>query len=241
MKLAIISDIHGNLEALQEVLADVEQFEIDFIISLGDNIGYGPDSEQVVALLQRRGIPSIMGNHELALLDPSYLSWFNPLARTSLVHARRSLSDTSLLFISELPATLIERGCRFVHGFPPDSITTYLFEASQLRLQNAFALIPERLCFVGHTHKLELIGFDGSTITRARLRQGPMRLDRAKRYIINAGSVGQPRDGNNQAKYVVWDEETDCLEVRYVAYDYVSVAIKIVTAGLPKAHAERLY
>ena len=241
MRIAVISDIHGNLEAFKEVLADIELNSVDSIISLGDNVGYGPDSEQVMSRLRREAIPSIMGNHEMALLDPSYLNWFNPLARESLDKISRTLSDASLKEISGLPQYLVEHNCRFVHGFPPESVTTYLFELSNLIIEQTFDDIDERICFIGHTHKLELLGFDGNDLSRSPLTQGTTTLDPTHRYIINAGSVGQPRDSTNHAKYIIWDQETDCLEVRFIEYDHVSVAIKIVTAGLPKAHAERLY
>ena len=241
MRLAVVSDIHGNLEALKQVLADIEQNNVDTIISLGDNIGYGPDSEQVMALLRSKAIPSIMGNHELAVIDPSYLSWFNPLARESMDKISPTLSSASLKSIPGLPQYLSEHNCRFVHGFPPDLVTTYLFEMSHQKIQQAFDAFDERLCFIGHTHRLELIGFDGEQLKRALLSQDTVTLDPQQRYIVNAGSVGQPRDATNHAKYIIWDAETDRLEVRYIEYDHVSVAIKIVTAGLPKAHAERLY
>ena len=241
MKIAVVSDIHGNLEAFQQVLADIEQAGIDRVISLGDNIGYGPDSEKVMALIRRRKIPSIMGNHEMALVDPSYLKWFNVLARESLQKTSRKLSDTSQQEIAEFPASLIENGCRFVHGFPPDQVTTYLFEVSDQKLEQTLGTLNERICFVGHTHKLEMIGFDGDRLSRSQLVQGTTQLDPRHRYIINAGSVGQPRDATNHAKYVIWDAARDSLEVRFIPYDYVSVAIKIITAGLPQVHADRLY
>jgi predicted phosphodiesterase len=241
MRLAVVSDIHGNLEAFKQVLADIELNRIDTIISLGDNIGYGPNSEQVMSLIRSEAIASIMGNHELALLDSSHLSWFNPLARESLEKTSRKLSDASLKGISGLPRYLVEHACRFVHGFPPESVTTYLFEVAPLKIQQTFDLIDERICFIGHTHKLELIGYDGDQLSRSLLTQGSLTLDPRQRYIVNAGSVGQPRDLTNHAKYIIWDKETDCLEVRFIEYDHVSVAIKIITAGLPKAHAERLY
>ncbi len=241
MKLAVVSDIHGNLEAFKQVLSDIEQAGVETIISLGDNIGYGPDSEQVMAIIRDLRIPSTMGNHELALLDPSYLNWFNPMARESLNKINRTLSDTTRQDIFTLPKTLTEQDCRFVHGFPPDLITTYLFEVSNPKIEQAFEQFKEQLCFVGHTHKLELIGFDGHQLKRSRLAQGTIELDPQQRYIVNAGSVGQPRDATNHAKYITWDEATNCLEVRFVSYDHVSVAVKIITAGLPSAHADKLY
>lgn len=241
MRIAVVSDIHGNLEAFKQVLADIDQQKVDKIVSLGDNIGYGPDPEPVMALIRRLEIPSILGNHELAFLDPSYLEWFNPSARESLVKTVRTLAEASKMHIADLPNTMTAQGCRFVHGFPPDEVTTYLFEVSDFKLQETLEMTDERLAFIGHTHKLELIGYDGEQLTRSRLTEGTVQLDSQMPYIINAGSVGQPRDLTNHAKYVIWDQASDCLDVRFVDYDHVSVAIKIITAGLPKVHAERLY
>ncbi len=114
-------------------------------------------------------------------------------------------------------------------------------KVSEPKIEQALDTLKERLCFVGHTHKLELIGFDGDQLMRSRLTQGTIALDPQQRYIINSGSVGQPRDATNHAKYIIYDAATDCLDVRFVPYDHVSVAIKIIAAGLPSAHADRLY
>ncbi|MCP4668294.1 MAG: metallophosphoesterase family protein, partial [Deltaproteobacteria bacterium] len=157
MKLAVISDIHGNLEALKEVLADMDRSGIDDIICLGDNVGYGPEPEAVVRLLRDRGIPSVMGNHEWGLLDDARLSWFNPSARRALIETRRLLSDETIGYIRGLPLFRTLEGCRFVHGFPPDDITTYLFDVSPYRFKETLREMEENICFVGHTHVLGLI------------------------------------------------------------------------------------
>lgn len=240
MRLAVISDIHANLEALQQVLIDIDGSNIDRVVCLGDNIGYGPDPEPVVTAINDLNIPSVIGNHELAVTDPTYLTWFNPLARKSLLLTRELLSDKTIQFISELKPFLTLFECRFVHGFPPDSATIYLFQVSGEELQRTFNQIKERICFVGHTHRLEIIEFNGDIITRSPLAKKIINLNRDHRYIINAGSVGQPRDGNNHAKYVVWDSEEDNIEVKYIPYDIASVFDKIIEAGLPKKHAVRL-
>lgn len=241
MKLAVVSDIHGNLEALEAVLSDSAQAGAGSTVSLGDNIGYGPDAERVVTCLRRRAIPSVMGNHELAIADPKFLEWFNSAARESLQKTVPTLSAASLEFITGLPAARVDGPCRFVHGFPPDQITPYLFHRSKEQLFKAFEQMNERICFVGHTHHLELVTFDGHSVQRERLSEGTLRLQKDRQYIINAGSVGQPRDGNNTAKYLLWDADQNTLTVRFVPYDHIAVAVKIVTCGLPAVHARRLY
>jgi len=240
MQLAVISDIHGNMEAFSQVLNDIERSGIDAVICLGDNIGYGPEPDQVVSLIRDRNIPSVMGNHELAVVDKKYLAWFNSAARLSLEKTLELLSEKTIHFISSLRVSLVCYGCRFVHGFPPDSITTYLFGVSDDRLSGIMQKMKEKMCFVGHTHNLEIVGFDGHTVTRAPLHKGVTTLRRDRRYIVNIGAVGQPRDGNNKAKYVIWDTSDNTIEVKLISYDIASVANKILEAGLPEVHARRL-
>lgn len=242
MILAIISDIHGNLDAFRQVLKDIEASGIDAVICLGDNVGYGPEPEQVIREVRERNIPCVMGNHEKAVLDGEFLNWFNPTARKSLEKTMTLLSEESFNFIRGMKSSLVIYESRFVHGFPPDSMDTYLFQASKDTLKKTFSEMKERLCFVGHTHELKLIGFDGKASQHISLQKGIVNhLHKDRKYIVNVGSVGQPRDGNNNAKYVIWDSSEDSLEVRFVPYDIAAVVSKIIAAGLPKVHADRLW
>ena len=241
MRLAVISDIHGNLEAFNQVLADIEASNVDDIICLGDNIGYGPDSEAVVNKVREHRIPSLMGNHESVVSDSRRLEWFNPLARKSLEMTAEMLSGDTIRYVSRLERSLVSHGCRFVHGFPPNSVRTYLFLVSERELTAAFARMEETRCFVGHTHRLDLIGYDRDLVDDIPFSKGITKLDKDKKYIVNIGSVGQPRDGDNNAKYVIWDSEKDHLELKFIPYDIASAAKKILAAGLPEAHARKLW
>lgn len=240
MRLAILSDIHGNLDAFEAVLEDLATRRVDAVYSLGDNIGYGAQPEEVVELLLRRGIPSVLGNHELAALDPSTLDWFNPAARRSLVLTLSWLPPDTQALLAALPAFRSVHGLRLVHGFPPDSPTTYLFEIPWIDFAARFATFPERLCFVGHTHLLGLYRLHEGQVFEETLREGEQALDPASRYLVNVGSVGQPRDGDPRAKYVIWDEGRGTMEVRCVPYDASAAAAKILARGLPPEHARRL-
>jgi len=241
MKTAIVSDIHGNYDAFQEVLADIDKSTVDRIISLGDNIGYGPEPDRVVQRIMAHNIPSVLGNHELALKDEQYLSWFNPVARKSLIKTRDLLSKSSIKFVAELePFITLDNG-RCVHGFPPDSPLIYMFQASESRKKEILEEIPERISFIGHTHTLEMIGYDGKRMEYSDLPRGVTNLQADKKYIINIGSVGQPRDASNDAKYVIWDSSADTIDVRFIAYDIAAVVQKIKDAGLPESHANRLW
>ena len=241
MKVAIISDIHGNMEAFERVLADIAGCQVDDIISLGDNIGYGPEPDSVIKRIRQQGITSVQGNHELALIEPGYLSWFNDAARRSLKTTLKLLCGQSIEFISKLGIHLSAYGCRFVHGFPPNCPLTYLFQVSEGKKRNALKNLSEKRCFIGHTHTLDLISYDRAGLECDYLKQGLNKLDARRKYIISAGSVGQPRDGNNKSKYLIWDSTEDTVEVKYVAYNIAAVVKKIQAAGLPQEHARRLW
>jgi predicted phosphodiesterase len=239
-KFAVLSDIHSNFDAFEAVLRDIESLTITDIFSLGDNIGYGPEPEAVIQRLTAQGIPSVLGNHELAVTDPSELDWFNPVARESLRKTVAMLSEKAIDIIHQFPFCRVQDAYRFVHGFPPDSPVIYQFQASTEELTETFAALPERFFFTGHTHYPEIIECVAGRLERHEFPRGIRQLDPQGRYIINVGSVGQPRDGNNNAKYVVVDPEALTLELRYIPYDVEAVVAKILAAGLPESHATRL-
>jgi len=241
MRLAIISDIHGNLEAFRQVLKDMDRSSVDDVVCLGDNIGYGPDPEEVVRLLRRRNIPSVMGNHELAAVDETCLMKMNPSARRSLSLTKELISKDTLDYIKGLKPSMIFHGSLCVHGYPPESMTTYLFQVSETELRQSLLAMKERICFVGHTHDLNIISFDGDNVTWHCLGQGVVSLDKDLQYMVNVGSIGQPRDGNNNAKYVIWDPASRTIEVRFIPYDIAATAHKILALGFPEFNARRLW
>ncbi|MFO8111805.1 MAG: metallophosphoesterase family protein [Desulfosalsimonadaceae bacterium] len=242
MRTAVISDIHGNATAFREVLRDIDACGIDAVICLGDNIGYGPEPETVVNMLRERDIASVMGNHEMVIRDPAFLEWFNPAARLSLEKTMAAISADNLSYLSGLPDFLLANEWRFVHGFPPDSPTKYMFEIYPAEMEKTMAEMTEPLCFIGHTHELALIAYRDASLKRIPIDESGRShfLDPEAKYIVNAGSVGQPRDGTNEAKYVIFDNESYGLEIRHVPYDVNDTIKKIHAAGLPRQHALRL-
>ena len=239
MLVAILSDIHGNLEALEAVWADMASFPVDEIVSLGDMVGYGPDPEEVLRSVRERRVRCCMGNHELGIVSPTQRSWFNPTALKGLDLTAALLSAESRHFIAALPRFLLLEGARFVHGFPPESVNTYLFQVEDFRVEDWFAR-GEGLTFVGHTHELMLVCRNGSEIERRELGPGVFALDDGRR-IVNAGSVGQPRDGNNNAKYLLWDTGRGSVDVRFVPYDIETTVDKIRERGFPSYYGSRLW
>lgn len=241
MRIAVISDIHGNYRALQAVLADIARAGVTTIIALGDNIGYGPEPEEVIQTLIAHRVASVLGNHELALIDVAYCKRLNPGTRISLELTRGMLSPASLDFCRLLPPTISRDGALFVHGSPPDSITSYLWDARKTKLARLFNTYDEGLCCYGHTHDLARFVKDGDLYQRQEVTLGETALSPACRYLINPGSVGQPRDNlSHLAKYGIWDQKRRFFEIRALPYDVEATVALLQARGFPEFNASRL-
>lgn len=237
MRIAVLSDIHGNLEALDAVFSELEAQPPDRIICLGDLIGYGPDPETVINRVTEQAVTCVLGNHEAALSSEKALAWMNFLARENNIATRALLSEHSLAFCAALPKSVSCENGHFVHGCPPDSMLKYLYMLGDEEVVKLVHTLPETRFFVGHTHDLQLITVDQKAVTRNKLGEGVLQLDPRQTYLINVGSVGHPRDGNGKAKYALWDTAADTLEVRGVVYPAHLTAEKIIARGFHKAYA----
>lgn len=238
--IAVISDVHGNLEALHAVLDDIDEQGIKRIVCLGDAIGYGPNPEEVVRLIRRRSIPMVMGNHDEGVISSDYLLWFNPDSKAALQKSLEMLSSETKSYLAALPVNLSLYGGLFVHGRPPDRVSEYLHQAGDEELVAGFNLYEQQVCFVGHCHFLLLVSYDG-LVVRHEILTDSVRLEESKRYIVSVGSVGQPRDGDGLAKYVIWNREEQTVEPRRVSYDIEKTVEKINRSGLPLVFADRLW
>ncbi len=239
MTIALLSDIHGNLEAFERVLEDVASLKPGKIYYLGDAISYGPESDASVRLLAGEKIPCILGNHELALVQSRAKQYFNEPTREHFEKIEALLSWEAREYIAAWPRLRREEGMLLVHGCPPDSILTYLFELEDQELKAAMQEQQEAIAFVGHTHELELAELHRGELERREMGQGIYRLG-SEKSLVNIGSVGQPRDGDNRAKYVLYDESAAEIEVRCVAYDVEKTVQKILDLGFPEFYANRL-
>ncbi len=240
MKIAVLSDIHGNLEALEAVVAELKESDVDHVVVLGDLVGYGPDPEKVVKRVMEEGYHSVLGNHEAALFSERDRNWMNFQTKENNEKTEELMSRECLAYCSELPSSIVFENGRFVHGCPPDSVLQYLNMISDSEIVKILEGAAENFNFVGHTHKLELVWLDSGEVKREKLKRGATNLDPAAKYLINCGSVGQPRDGDRKAKYLVWDSEKSCIEVCAVDYDAVKTAEKIDDLGFPKVYGTRL-
>jgi diadenosine tetraphosphatase ApaH/serine/threonine PP2A family protein phosphatase len=237
---AVISDIHGNLEALEAVLGDVPD-EVERIYCLGDVIGYGASPNECCDLVREREMPTISGNHDLAVTDLSTdLAWFNPVAAAAVEWTREQLTEENARFLRALPRTMQEEGVLFVHGSVRDP-DEYILDRTAAR-ENLAILEKEypgvRVCFFGHTHVKTVVpspnGMSPGSRTFDLGTDGP--------YLVNPGSVGQPRDGDTFASYVLVENapEGPCITYRRVEYDVEKAQTKIRAAGLPSMLADRL-
>jgi len=229
VRLAIISDIHGNLEALTAALELIDSRGVDEIICLGDIVGYGANPNECLDLIRQRCMVILLGNHDAAAVDLSIANSFTMNARLSALWTRQALLDKNREFLQSLPYTK-ERGEIFLtHGSPynPDE---WNYIITDFDARDAFQSFTHRICFVGHSHIPALFSESG----------GSPNLTIRDRYIINVGSIGQPRDGNPKLSFGLFDTEAWTYENIRADYDVFTAAEKINSAGLPPALAHRL-
>lgn len=240
MKIAVLADIHANLEALEAVRADLQQQGADRVICLGDSIGYGPDPEAVVRLVRQEGYLSVLGNHEFALMDERGRRWLNFQAAENNIETAKLLSDKSKDYCCSLPTFVAVENAYFVHGYPPDSVFRYLERQSDDKIAALFEASSAALFFLGHTHRLHMVTGQKGKISHSVLRRETVVLEPDRKYIFTCGSVGQPRDGDSRAKYGLWDCARGQLEIRFVEYDNEATMKKIKDRGFPEVYALRL-
>ncbi len=240
MRCAVISDIHANLAALDAVLADLGE-QAEAIWCLGDVVGYGPDPNECVARLVERGVVSIAGNHDWACLGKLDLDDFNPDARQACLWTAEHLSDESRAFLEGLPVSRVLADITLVHGSPRAPIWEYLMSA-ETALEN-LAFFETRICLVGHTHvplAFHIPDEEARICRRRWLQDGDTFSLRSGRWIVNPGGIGQPRDGDPRAAYLLLDTETLEAQIRRVPYAVETTQRRMLEAGLPGNLIQRL-
>ncbi|HUX08883.1 MAG TPA: metallophosphoesterase family protein [Acidobacteriota bacterium] len=249
-RFAVISDIHSNIVALEAVLKRLEEEEPDEIYCLGDVVGYGAEPEQCVEAVRKIADGrTILGNHDLATADPppGYLDIFNPDAREAIGYQRSALSPENLQWLASLPKNLAEEEFQFFHGSPVGT-DHYLMSITDLyRALEKLDGVHFKLAFFGHTHvpTAAAIRPDGVLFTNLEYKSGGdteriLQLEPGIRYLINPGSVGQPRDRNPASAYLIVDLAEGLLHFRRVEYDITEAQGGIIAAGLPIFLAQRL-
>jgi predicted phosphodiesterase len=245
MLYAILSDIHSNLEALTAVLEAVDEIRPDAVYCLGDIVGYGADPDDCVRLISERAALVVRGNHDKAVAGLMNLEWFNPVARAAALWTRKNAREETLAQVEALPQGPREspEGILICHGAPFDE-DTYLLDRETM--SESFRTLDEsypgvRICFHGHTH-VPLVAVHGATqeAVRVERRRPEIRLEKELTYLVNPGSVGQPRDGNALASFGILDTHGMVYRNLRIAYGIREAQRKILEAGIPEELARRL-
>ncbi len=236
MRIAVLSDIHSNLVALDAVLADAGH--VDAIWHLGDVVGYGPEPDGVVGRLGELGAIGVRGNHDAAAVGGDEIEWFNPDARAAIEWTRTRISEATRAWLTDLPVTREEDQFTLVHGSPREPIWEYITSSPVARAN--LALLGTTYGLHGHTHlPVAWADDDGRVVSIAPGHGSSFALD-GRPALLNPGSVGQPRDGDPTAGYLVLDTEAALATWHRVRYDIPAVQSMMRAAGLPSRLVERL-
>jgi len=242
MRYLIFSDIHGNLEALEAVMEATKKKKIDYYLFLGDLVGYGASPNEVIQKISSlKHLFMVRGNHDKAVCGLDSIQTFNPIAAAGIEWTRAALQKRFLKYLSSLPKTplVVHKKITICHGAPFDE-DYYIF--GEFDAAEASSYFDTPLCFFGHTHFPFVYVEKEKTIEGTFIQQNPfeIRLEKGARYLINPGSVGQPRDRDPRAAYAIYDSQAEKIKFFRVEYDIETAQKKILEAGLPSALAERL-
>lgn len=237
MRTLILSDIHANLTAFESVLAAAG--EVDQVWFLGDVVGYGPDPNQCIELLRAQpNLQALMGNHDAALMDFISIDRFNHEAAEAIRVQSRLISQESLSFLELLRLKLEIQDLTLTHGSPRNPIWEYILSAGTARPN--FEEFSTHGCLVGHTHIPSIFILDENGSVAVLLPDNGDRWKPRGRFILNPGSVGQPRNYDPRGAFVIWDEEEGTFLFQRVGYDIDAVTTRIKQLGIPKRQALRL-
>ncbi|EKD26681.1 MAG: Metallophosphoesterase [uncultured bacterium] len=238
MRYALISDVHSNLEALEAVLSDISKRHVDKIICLGDIVGYGASPRECINLVKKNCNAILLGNHDYAVGGGVSLEYFNDNARKAVEWTRKFIDEEDVNFLSSLPSILKEERTCFAHGTLHSPLEWgYILDEYQALLSFS-EMYENNVCFIGHSHipiafqmdlHVEWMGF-----------YHHLDILNDVKYIINVGSVGQPRDGISDSAYAIYDAEKFSVDLIRVNYDIKTAQKKIINAGLPKFLSERI-
>jgi predicted phosphodiesterase len=236
MKFAIFGDIHANLEAFNTVLADAEKHGVTHFACIGDIVGYNANPHECLAKVKALACPVVKGNHDEEASAETEIIGLNPLAQAALEWTRMHLDEEDKKWLRELRMVRQVRDFTIVHA-TLDTPSSWAYVINKFDAMASFSYQFTQVCFCGHTHTPRFY-VKGSSVT---MEPGEtIKLEPGKKYLINVGSVGQPRDGDPRAAYVIYDHEAQLVTLRRLDYDKETTKSKIRAAGLPERLAERL-
>ncbi len=236
MKFAIIADIHGNWEALQVVLEDIQHQKCTHYACVGDVVGYNANPKECLDLIRSMGMPVVKGNHDEYCSSEDALEGFNPHAAEAVNWTRKQLTTDDRQWLRDLKYTRMVTSFSMVHA-TLDGPQRWGYVFDKLGAAASFPYQTTQVCFFGHTHVP--VAFIRDSMVRGGT-YSKFKVEPGKKYFVNVGAVGQPRDGNPKAGYVVYDMDASTIELRRLDYDIATAQEKIRAAGLPERLAERL-
>jgi diadenosine tetraphosphatase ApaH/serine/threonine PP2A family protein phosphatase len=239
MRIAVISDIHGNWHALEAVFADIDTAQVDALWCLGDLVGYGPQPNRCVEEVRARADLCLLGNHDLAALGRVGLTDFSPDAATSATWTAAELDAANRDYLGTLQPKEDRPGVELFHGSPRDPVWEYILSEHSARA--ALALTSTPLVLVGHSHIPIALKLTDDDALAGGLAKGGSEVELTEgRWVLNPGSVGQPRDGDPRAAYLLLDRTAGTAHFRRLPYAIEETQAEIRERGLPEALAARL-
>jgi len=236
MRYAVIADIHANLEALEVVLADTKEQKCTHYCCVGDVVGYNANPKECLEIIRNMGMPVVKGNHDEYCSTEEDLEGFNPHAREAVNWTRKQLSKEDRQWLHDLKYVRLVASFSMVHA-TLDGPQRWGYVFDKLAAAASFTYQNTAVCFFGHTHVP--VAFVRDSVVRGGT-YSKFRVEPGKKYFVNVGAVGQPRDGNPKAGYVLYDLNEGSIELRRLDYDIPKAQRKIVEAGLPQRLADRL-
>ncbi len=234
---AVVSDIHGNLEALEAVLADIAQHQPASMVCLGDFVGYGASPNECIDRLRPMIEHAVVGNHDLAAIGKLRLTYFNSNAAAAALWTETALTPDNRAYLAALPYSVRWRDTLLVHASPAEP-ENWHYVLSPVEARAEMDAFEEAVCFIGHSHYPGV--FDRHEDRVRYTRAAEIRIEKGHRYLVNVASVGQPRDGDPRAGYLLYDDLERVLRHVRLEYDLAGAMKRIIDAGLPRFLAERL-
>ncbi|MCX7944936.1 MAG: metallophosphatase family protein [Deltaproteobacteria bacterium] len=240
MKIGVISDIHANLEALEAVLSSLETDKVDRIVCLGDIVGYGANPKECCEIIMSVCDVCVIGNHDAAIIGRMDYSYYYDAAHMVLDWTKTQLTDRCKEYLLSLPYFHEYEGVLLCHGSPIDAQNfEYIFSIEQAKTIIPYFEQLKPLTLIGHSHLFKTFAYIENEVNDVLAQKFGLRKN--YKYIISAGSVGQPRDYDPRAGYGIYNTEMRTFEIKRVEYNIEKAASKITSSGLPNAFAKRLF
>ena len=238
MKYGFFSDVHANLEALKACIIDFRSEKIDKLYFLGDAVGYGPSPDESVKLIEEVASVKLMGNHDYAALGLMGTEYFNQYAAESMGWTKNSISQKTIEIMSDFELTHVIDGILLVHSSPREPEKwNYILDMEDA--EENFDFFTQKICLLGHTHRPYIV-FKSESGEANLSKETEEAIKEEYRYLVNIGSVGQPRDGDPRSCYLIYDSETGKIALKRVQYDVRSTQKVMAEIGLPEYLIDRL-